>query len=218
MKQVKPAILIFFILITSLTSLSAKADLFPKKYEEGVSYQVIIPEQPTSNKEKIEVVGLFWYGCSHCHRFEPYIERWLESKSDHIEYVRFPAIFRPDWAIHARAFYAAEALDVVDDIHLPLFTAIHAHKRKLNTQAALADFFEENGVDKKSFNKAFRSFGVEAKVRQSKEMGRRYGLTGTPGIVINGKYRVDGNICKCGFSEMLKITDFLANKEKENRS
>ncbi|VAW87442.1 Periplasmic thiol:disulfide interchange protein DsbA [hydrothermal vent metagenome] len=218
MKQIKLTILPLFILIVSVISFSAKADLLTDEYQEGVSYQVIIPEQPTSSKEKIEIVGLFWYGCPHCHRFEPHIERWLESKADYIEYVRLPAIFRPDWAIHSRAFYVAEALDVVEDIHLPLFTAIHAHKRKLNTQAALAEFFEENGVDKKLFNKAFRSFGVEAKVRQSREMGRRYGLTGTPGIVINGKYRVDGNICKCGFSEMLKITDFLANKENENRS
>ncbi len=218
MKHIKSAILTFFILAIPTINFSAKADLLPNKYEEGVSYQVIIPEQPTSNKEKIEVVSLFWYGCPHCHRFEPHIDRWLESKPDHLDYVRLPAIFKPNWAIHARAFYTAEALDVTEDIHLPLFTAIHAHKRKLNTQAALAEFFEENGVNKKSFNKAFRSFGVEAKVRQSKEMGRRYGLTGTPGLIINGKYRVDGNICKCGFSEMLKITDFLVNKENDNRS
>ncbi|NOY73654.1 MAG: thiol:disulfide interchange protein DsbA/DsbL [Gammaproteobacteria bacterium] len=218
MKPLKTTILTLFILMMTAISFSVNADLFPKEYKEGTSYQRIIPKQPTSNKEKIEVVALFWYGCTHCHRFEPYIERWLESKADYIEYVQLPAIFRPEWAIHARAFYAAQALDVVEDIHLPLFTAIHAHKRKLNTQAALADFFEENGVDKKAFNKAFRSFGVEAKVRQSQEMGRRYGLTGTPGIVINGKYRVDGTICKCSFPEILKITDFLAKKEYEDQS
>lgn len=218
MKQLKTPIHTLFMLMITTISFSANADLLSKEYKEGASYQRIIPEQPTSNKKKIEVVELFWYGCPHCHRFEPYIERWLESKADYIEYVRLPAVFRPDWAIHARAFYTAQALDVLEDIHLPLFTAIHAHKRKLNTQAALAEFFEENGVDKKAFNKAFRSFGVAAKVRQSKEMGRRYGLTGTPGIIINGKYRVDGTICKCNFPEILKITDFLAKKEHENQS
>jgi thiol:disulfide interchange protein DsbA len=195
------------------------AGLLSDAYQEGIAYQRIVPEQPTNTEgDKIEVVELFWYGCPHCHRFEPFIERWLKTKSDNIEFVRLPAILRDSWAIHARAFYAAEALGVLDKIHKPLFTAIHAHKRKLNTEEALMAFFAEHGVSDDDFKKAFNSFSVNAKVRRANELGRRYGVRGTPAVVINGKYRTDSTTCKCGFSEVLNIVDFLAEKEQQAQS
>lgn len=183
------------------------------QYQEGTSYQSIVPEQPTLTQGKIEVVELFWYGCPHCHRFEPFIERWLKEKPANVEFVRMPAILRPEWAIHARAFYAAESLGVLDKIHAPLFTAIHAHKQKLDTEDSLMAFFADHGVSNDDFKKAFKSFSVDAKVRRAQELGRRYGVTGTPALVIQGKYRTGGTICQCSFGEMLNIATFLAEKE-----
>lgn len=186
---------------------------FAATYQEGVAYQTIVPEQPTVTEGKVEIVELFWYGCPHCHRFEPFISRWLKEKPANVEFVRMPAILRPEWAIHARAFYAAEALGVLEKIHAPLFTAIHAHKQKLNTEETLMVFFAEHGVSNEDFKKAFKSFSVDAKVRRAEELGRRYGVSGTPAIVVQGKYRTDGNICQCSFGEMLNIATFLAEKE-----
>ncbi|TPW18072.1 MAG: thiol:disulfide interchange protein DsbA [Halothiobacillaceae bacterium] len=201
------------LMLTLLWPLLLSTTAMAIDYEEGIAYQSILPEQPTSTKEKIEVVELFWYGCPHCHRFEPFIERWLESKADYIEFVRVPAILRPEWQIHARAYYTAEALNVLDKIHTPLFEAIHNQKRKLNSEEELTAFFVELGIDEKAFKKAFKSFGVDAKVRRATEMGQRYGVSGTPAVVINGKYRTDGTICKCGFAEVMNIVDALAEKE-----
>lgn len=186
---------------------------FAATYQEGVAYQKIVPEQPTLTQDKVEVVELFWYGCPHCHRFEAFISRWLKDKPANIEFVRMPAILRPEWAIHARAFYAAEALGVLEKIHAPLFTAIHAHKQKLNTEETLMAFFAEHGVSNEDFKKAFKSFSVDTKVRRAEELGRRYGVGGTPALVVQGKYRTDGNICQCSFSEMLNIATSLAEKE-----
>lgn len=185
------------------------------RYDEGVAYQTIIPALPTDTKDKIEVVELFWYGCPHCHKFEPFIDRWLKSKSDNIEFVRMPAILRDSWEIHGRAFYTAEALGVIDKIHPALFTAIHAHKRKLDDEASLMAFFAENGVSEDDFKKTFRSFGVEAKLRRAKELGQRYNIPGTPAIVVNGQYRLSNSICNCSFSEVLNIVDFLAEEESK---
>lgn len=198
-------VLSFFTLLTG-AALAAR-------YDEGIAYQAIIPAQPTDTKDKVEVVELFWYGCPHCHRFEPFIERWLKTKSADIEFVRMPAILRPDWELHGRAFYAAEALGVLDKIHPALFTAIHAHKRKLDTEESLQAFFEEQGVSKDDFKKTFRSFAVEAKLRRARELGQRYGINGTPAVVVNGKYRLSNSICNCSFGEVLSIVDFLAEKE-----
>lgn len=195
-------------------SISVTNPTYAARFEEGIAYQKITPEQPTSTKTKVEVVELFWYGCPHCHRFESFIDRWLKTKSENIEFVRMPAVLQEHWEIHARAYYTAEALGVVEKIHPAFFTAIHAHKRKLDTDATLEAFFAEQGVNNEMFRKTFRSFSVDAKVRHAREMGKRYGVGGTPAIIINGKYRTDGQICKCGYAELLELVDEVAAKEK----
>lgn len=209
MKTLYPLVALLLLFTSFFSNHALAIDL-----EEGITHQVIIPEQPPqSTSGKIEVVELFWYGCPHCHRFQPYIERWLEDKADYVELVRLPAILRPEWAIHARAYYAAEALGVLEDIHIPFFTAIHAHKRKLDTEASLAEFFAEHGVDKKAFKKAFKSFSVEGKIRNASNMARRYGVNGTPAVIINGKYRTSQSICNCSSNDVLEIIDELAEQE-----
>lgn len=199
--------IVFALFVLSIGSATAA------RFDEGVAYQAIVPAQPTDVKDKVEVVELFWYGCPHCHRFEPFIDRWLKNKSANIEFVRMPAILREDWEIHARAFYTAEALGIMDKFHPAMFTAVHAHKRKLDTEESLMAFFEEQGASKDDFKKTFRSFAVEAKLRRARELGQRYGINGTPAIVVNGKYRVSNSICNCSFGEVLKIVDHLAEQE-----
>lgn len=198
-------------LFLSLTVFQAFAQT--GKYQEGTAYQLIIPEQPTATANKIEIVELFWYGCPHCHRFEPYIERWLETKPANVEFIRMPAILRDNWEVHARAYYTAEVLGVLDKMHSAIFQAIHGNKRKLDTEDELRNFFVEQGVSKENFDKTFRSFAVDAKVRRAKEMSSRYGVNGTPALIIDGKYRTDGTLVPGGFNELLSVADYLVQKE-----
>lgn len=193
----------------ALTSVNAA------QLQEGTNYLAITPPQPTSADEgMIEVVEIFSYGCSHCHRFEPIIERWLKTKPDNVKFVQLPAIFNGTLAMYARAFYAAEALGALDKIHKPFFEAIHLQKRRMNTEAEIADLFAENGVDKKDFEKAFRSFAVEAKVRRASELGRRYGVQATPSMVVNGKYITDPGKTN-GFQGMINTVNALVEKENK---
>lgn len=185
-----------------------------EEYQEGVHYESIVPAQPTSTGSKVEVLEIFWYGCPHCFRFEPYVERWLRKKPDNAEFVRLPGVFRPSWENHARAFFASQLLGVFDKTHNPLFNAIHLEKRPLETEEQLADFFAQHGVDKTEFIKTFKSFAVETKVRRAKTMGSRYGINGVPAVIVNGKYRVSNRQTGSN-AETLKVIDFLVNKESQ---
>ena len=196
--------------LLGLAFVSASAE---EAYQDGVDYERIVPAQPTAAaKGKIEVVELFWYSCPHCFRFEPYIERWLPKVKDRVDFIRLPAVLRPSWEVHAKAFYTAEALGVLDKIHQPLFDAIHIDKRRLDDEDALADFFAEKGVDKQAFHKAFNSFAVDSEVKRAKQMTRRYRAMGTPAMVINGKYLTDPGMAN-GFVNILKVVDYLVGKE-----
>jgi len=183
-----------------------------ESYEEGVHYELIVPAQPTSTGDKVEVLETFWYGCPHCFRFEPFIERWLRKKPENAEFVRLPAIFRPAWEVHARTFYAMELMGVWDKVHMPLFNAIHVMKKTLGTQESIAEFVADLGVDKEKFNKTYRSFAVETRVRRAKTMVSRYGIEGVPAVVVNGKYRVSNRMTG-GAANTIKVINYLVEKE-----
>lgn len=176
-------------------------------------YEMVSPPQPTTaDKGQVEVVEVFWYGCPHCYRLEPYVERWLKHKPKNVKFVRMPGMFRPSWEIHGRAYYTAEILGVVDKIHRPMFDAIHQQKRRMNTEAEIMALFKEHGVSEKDFKRVFHSFAVETKIRRAKDMGRRYGISGVPSLIVNGKYRTGAQEAG-GNSKVFRVVNKLVKKE-----
>ena len=103
-------------------------------------YNVISPPQPTHTGKKIEVLEVFWYACPHCYDFEPYVKEWLQNKPDDVEFRRMPGIFRKNWIPHAKAYFTAEKLGVLDTIHTPLFDAIHKQRKKIHDDDAIKKF------------------------------------------------------------------------------
>jgi thiol:disulfide interchange protein DsbA len=175
-------------------------------------YEMVTPPQPTSTKDQVEVVEMFWYGCPHCNRLEPYVERWLKRKPKNVKFVRMPGVFRPSWEIHARAYYTAEILGVVDKVHRPMFEAIHEQKRRMNDEASIMALFKNHGVSNKDFKRVFRSFAVETKLRRAKDMGKRYGVRGVPALIVNGKYRTGAQEAG-GNAKVFKVVNELVKKE-----
>ena len=183
--------------------------------KEGVHYQVLANPQPTDTGDKVEVLELFWYGCPHCFKLEPTIEKWLEHVPEGAEYRRLPAIFSKVWAINAQGYYAAEALGVLEKTHRALFDAIHVHNQKLYDEASLARFFVSQGVNREDFIKTFRSFAVKTKTNRAGVMTRRYGITGVPAVIVNGKYRTSASMAG-GEEKLMEVVNALIEKERGN--
>jgi len=184
-------------------------------YTEGKDYKALANPQPTSSGDKIEVVELFWYGCPHCYRLEPVMEQWLANKPDDVEFVRMPAIIGPPWELLAKAFYTAEFLGVMDKIHPALFDALHKDKKKITNEAAVQSFFIEQGVSKEDFRNTYTSFAVAMKVNNARLMTQRYGITGVPTIIVNGKYNTSGSLA--GSNEnIIKVMAYLVNQERQS--
>ncbi len=204
------------ILCASLVLLGASiSSSFAARYQEGVQYERVIPEQPTTAAPgQVEVVELFWYGCPHCYRLEPYVNRWLKKKPANVKFVRMPGMIQPSWEIGARAYYTAVILGVVDKIHEPMFEAIHEQKRRMNTEAEIMALFKQHGVSEKDFKRVFRSFAVETKLRRARDMGRRYGARGVPTIIVNGKYRTGAQEAG-GNSRVFQVVNYLVQQESQ---
>jgi thiol:disulfide interchange protein DsbA len=177
--------------------------------EWGEGWDPIEPPIPTSVPEgKVEVVEFFWYGCGHCYTMEPQLEAWLEKKPANVVFRRVPSPLNPSWTTHAQFYYAAEALGVIDQLHKPLFEAIHGKKKKLFDKQSLIDFAVKHGVDRQKFSDAWNSFGVYVKIQQARKLGQRYALDGVPAIGIDGKYKTSGSLAGT-YSRMFEIVDGL---------
>ncbi len=185
-------------------------------YAQEAGYQEIKPPQPVQNPDKIEVMEFFWYGCPHCYSLEPELEHWLKTLPDDVVFIRQPAIFSDLWGKHAKAYYVAEALGVVNKVHADFFDAIQNKKQKLTSEDDLAEFFMSHGVEEKAFRDAYNSFLVDARVRQAKAMPPRYGITGVPALIVNGKYKTNGSLAKSQ-KNMISVINELIEKERAAR-
>jgi thiol:disulfide interchange protein DsbA len=180
-------------------------------------YVKIDPPQPTDNPRKVEVVELFWYTCHHCKYFDKhYLPDWLKEQPDYVAFRQMPAVFDKDSRIPlATAYYVADALGVLEQIHTPLFEAIHDKKSDMNSQTKLQEFFlDKAGISKEEFNKTYNAFGIPPKITRAKEMTGRYGVNSVPTIIVNGKYRLTSDKTD-GYIAMMKIIDDLIEIERQ---
>ena len=200
-------LLVLLFLVFGSTALQA-AD-----YKEGTHYQALTP-QATDSGDKIEVLEFFWYGCPHCFSFEPYVRSWKKSKPANVEFKRVPAMFRPEWEIQARAYYALSNMNIIEDIHGKIFAAVHKDKKRLNTLEAIADFVAKNGVDKQRFKNEYNSFVVDGMVRKAKKKQKAYKIQGVPTVIVNGKYTTGASMAG-SYDKLIKVMDHLIQKESK---
>lgn len=183
------------------------------KYQEGLHYFKI--DQATASPDgKVEVVEAFSYLCSHCNTFEPFISNWKERKPEFVEFKRIPVIFgRRTWELYARAYVTAEMMGIADKAHGPLMDALWKDKKVLRSMDELAEFYAGFGVSEQEFLATTDSFAVDARLRKDQRLTQSYGVSGTPSMIVNGKYLVKGSQAVPNYDTLLDVVDTLVEKE-----
>lgn len=180
----------------------------------GTHYEVLPMPVKTTDATKIEVVEMFSYACVHCFTFDPSLEGWRVAAPADVAFSRVPAVFNKDWELLAQLYYTAEVLGVVEKIHTPVFNALHMESVDLRDPRLVASLFEKHaGIKADEFNDVYNSFSVRSRVQQAVGKGKAYRLTGVPTLIVNGKYRVDGQMAGNN-TRMLEVVDFLIAKER----
>ena len=161
---------------------------------------------------------IFWYGCPHCYHLEPQLAAWVKTLPKDVYFKRVPGLPQPAWAPMAKAYYAMEALGVLDKLHNKLFDAIHKQRvlRPDNEAAVITWITNEGGLDRKKVEAAFNSFSTNTKLMKAAQIFRASGATGVPSLVIDGKYLTSSTMAG-GNPQVLQVADQLieqARKEK----
>jgi len=200
----------FLTLLTSVLIMTTVQADDHGRYREGQHYTRLATPLPAlePSAAKHEVVELFWYGCSHCNDFDPYLEIWKVKTRADVNLVRVPAIFNPRWEQHARAFYALELMGDLEKVHTLIFEAIHDQGRSLHNVGSMARFLGSHGIDEDEFREAFDSFAVETKINRAKQLIRDYQVTGVPAIIVDGTYKVTGSSAG-GYQQLIGVIEML---------
>lgn len=157
----------------------------------GKDYTLLNPAQPASTK-KIEVLEFFFYGCSHCFHLHPLLSKWEKTIPKDVELTYVPTVFRESWEPMANTFYALESMGQLHQLHDALFRAWNEENMALTDVDKIADFVAKHGVDRAKFTAAYNSFAMQSKVTRAKQMIRSYNISGTPTLVVDGKYVIEG--------------------------
>jgi protein dithiol oxidoreductase (disulfide-forming) len=187
------------------------------RYQEGVHYQRLPVPVETRDPSRVEVIEVFSYACIHCRNFQPVLDAWTEAAPPHVDFHRLPATFDPTWARLAQAYYAAEALGVTGKVHELIFSGIHDRGVNLSDPSRLRDLFEEAaGVAPEQFDQVFNSFSVRSRVQQADARVRAYRVSGTPTVIVDGRFRVDASMAG-NHAAMLAVVDELVRQQQASR-
>ena len=185
-------------------------------FVNGSDYDKLAQPVPTSQPDKIVVTEMFWYGCPHCFRFEPFVERWSADLPEGVVFEQVPSVLNPRWTEHARTYYSLKMMDALDQAHKAFFDAIHLKRQRLTDLDTIAKFVAEQGLDELQFRENYYSFEVETQLRKNVKKEPRYGHRGVPAVIVNGKYLVSAG--KAGSNErMIQIIDYLVAQEQQGQ-
>lgn len=184
-----------------------------QEFVEGQHYFPIEPAN-AAPADGVEVIEAFSYLCNHCKTFEPYVENWLERLPEGVTFKRLPVEFgRSTWGLYARAYVTAEVLGIAEESHPAMMDAIWKQQRQMRNMDQLAEFYSQFGVDKQRFLATAKSFAVDMRMRREQQLVREFNVSGTPSMIVNGKYRVAAGGAVSDFDQMLAIVDYLVARE-----
>ena len=181
--------------------------------DAGIDYKTLEVAQAVEIAGKIEVMEFFWYGCPHCHAFEPALTAWSRTQSADVAFRRLPAQFNAAWAQHAKLYYALEEVGEVERSHKKCFDAIHVGGQSLSQEPEMIDWAARSGIDREKFSAALKSPGVAAKMAAARQTLVAYKVDGVPAMAVNGRFLTAPSIAG-SHERCLQVVDYLVGEER----
>ncbi|QOY95757.1 thiol:disulfide interchange protein DsbA/DsbL [Massilia sp. UMI-21] len=198
--------------LIAATMVASTAFASPADPKNGVDYQTLSAPQPVqASGKKVEVIEFFAYHCPACNALEPTLNGWVKKQGDNIVMRRIHLPFQGPADPEAHLFLTLEAMGKLEQYHPRVFQAVHVQRQRLMKDDQIIEWAVKNGLDKAKFMETWNSFGVTTKLRRLSQISNNYKVTGTPTIIIDGKYVVSpGQVSEAnklqGMAETMQAT------------
>jgi thiol:disulfide interchange protein DsbA len=216
-------------LFTAAALLAAGSASAADAFVAGKHYSVLPQAQRTTvGPGKVEVMEVFSYGCPACNHFRPAMKKLKAALPANAQLTYLPASWNKaeNWPLFQRAYLTAQSLGVAEKAHDAMFEAIWTTgelaildnntqriKSRLPSIDDMAKFYQRvGGVKAADFVNASKSFSVDLKMRQADTQIMAMQVSGTPTLVVAGKYRVNNEAFKSD-DEIIAAVKFLVAKE-----
>ncbi len=181
---------------------------------EGADYRVLQSQAPLESTDRIDVLGFFWFGCPHCYTLEPALKAWVAKLPADVAFRKVHVPWRDQLQ---QLYYTLEALNklvLIDRV----FDAVHKDKVSLQNAQQMAEWMARQGVDAKSFQDAFDSFGVRTRMKRAAQLAEAYRLEGVPAIGVAGKYLTAPSMAGSNQQALAVVDELLAIERRNRRS
>jgi thiol:disulfide interchange protein DsbA len=178
-------------------------------------FTLLNPPQPIEGGGKIEVIEFFWYGCPHCSRLEPFIQKWEKTLPKDVVFKRVHALPGDSWIQTATIFYTLESMGLLEKLHTRIFAAIHDDNVILTNKATRDQWLAKNGVDMGKFTDVEKSFAVQTKLNRARQMTASYKVDGVPMLFVNGKYVTSNTHAGGDTGRIMVIVDRLIDRARK---
>lgn len=213
-------------LFASLAFLTLGVTAQAQSWVAGKHYSIIPTQRTNVPAGKVEVMEVFSYGCPACNSYRPIMKKLKAALPPNAQLTYLPASWQAAeaWPMFQRAYLTAQSLGVAEKAHEAMYDAIWTTrelgvtdpsgrlKKNLPTIDDAAAFYQRvAGIKAADFVNASKSFSVDLKMRQADSQIIAMQITGTPTMVVNGKYRLNND--NLSTDEMIQLVKFLVAKE-----
>ncbi|MCA1246861.1 thiol:disulfide interchange protein DsbA/DsbL [Massilia sp. MS-15] len=197
----------------------------PASPKEGTEYLTLPEAQPTDSGRRIEVLEFFAYYCPHCYALEPQLANWVRRQGENIALRRVHVPAGAAVMPQQRLFFTLESLGLLEQYHGQVFNAMHVERQRFAQDEQVFDWASRAGIDRARFIDAYRSFGVQAKLRRAQAMMEAYRITHWPMIAVDGRFLTSpGMLAEAGaagdaaLAGTLQVMDGLVARAKAART
>ena len=191
---------------------AARAQGAPVEGTHFIRLQQPVPVAVTPGK--FEVIEFFGYWCPHCNALERTLEAWAKQLPADVVLRRMPVAFNAAHEPYQRIYFALETMGLVETMHRKVFSAIHGQQKRLDKEPEIVAFMVANDVDGAKFSDAYKSFTVQTRVRQAKQLVEAYRVDSVPMMSVNGRYTTSAS--SAGSNEAaLQVVDYLVLRARK---
>jgi protein dithiol oxidoreductase (disulfide-forming) len=93
-------------------------------------------------------------------------------------------------------------------MHRKVFSTLQVEHKRLDKEDDVMAFAKAQGIDVAQFGEMFKSFSVQTKVKQGKQLSEAYRIDGVPALGIAGRWYTAGSLAG-GHQQSLQVADYL---------
>lgn len=179
---------------------------------KNLAKQKVVDLFINDDSNKIQIMQFFSYACAGCYLFEPKLQSWLRKNEDKYNLVQVPVLFRKNWSILAKAYYASKEIGALDQSHGILFHSIHQNRVRINSDEELFSLLEKN-VNMNHFKAAYYSAEINNKMLHADKLTSSLQVAFIPETIVKINkdfYMITANLPKD--VSIIDVIEYLAAK------